>query len=238
MKNTRTFLLVLFSVLAISVAQTAMAQMAPAAQAGAHADVYHVYFVKAALGKAAALGDFLKTPDPKAPMPGHFLLLRHQEGDSWDYVVIEHLGVKATVESGGSPQPEYAPGLSDWHNDTFVSGPSWPEFTKAMGMGDDAAKSAGGVYIVSVFRAAAGHRAQLEKSLAAGQGGAVGSVMLTHLEGAPWQYLRIERYASWQELAASESKGIPDTAKPGSPWMQLREDAAMHNDTIADRIFP
>ena len=38
--------------------------------------------------------------------------------------------------------------LSAWHNDTFVSGPSWSEFTKEMGIGDSAAS--GMVYILGV----------------------------------------------------------------------------------------
>jgi hypothetical protein len=41
-------------------------------------DVYHVHCTKAALGKAAALGDFLKAGDSSAPMPGHFIVLRDQ----------------------------------------------------------------------------------------------------------------------------------------------------------------
>ena len=37
-------------------------------------------------------------------MPGHFVLLRHQEGDDWDYCVIEHVGTSATVKiDAGSP---------------------------------------------------------------------------------------------------------------------------------------
>src|SRR5256885_1168292 len=65
-----------------------------AKSAPARTDVYHVYFVKAATGRSAQLLEFLKTPDPKAPMPGHLLVLRHQGGDAWDYVAIEHLGSK------------------------------------------------------------------------------------------------------------------------------------------------
>ena len=30
-------------------------------------------------------------------MPDHFVVLRHQEGDDWDFVVIQHLGSKAEV---------------------------------------------------------------------------------------------------------------------------------------------
>ena len=61
------------------------------AGAGKRTDVYHVHFTKAALGKAVQLGDWLKTPNPNDPMPGHFIVLRHQDGDAWDYVVITHL---------------------------------------------------------------------------------------------------------------------------------------------------
>ena len=83
------------------------------AGAGKRTDVYHVHLTKAALGKAVQLGDWLKTPDPKAPMPGHFVVLRHQDGDAWDYVVITHLGPKATVEAAGTPVPPDKHDLSE-----------------------------------------------------------------------------------------------------------------------------
>ncbi|PYJ23823.1 MAG: hypothetical protein DME92_00195, partial [Verrucomicrobia bacterium] len=57
------------------------------AGAGKRTVVYHVHFTKAALGKAVQLGDWLKTPDRSNPMPDHFIVLRHQDGDAWDYVV-------------------------------------------------------------------------------------------------------------------------------------------------------
>ena len=56
--------------------------------------------------------------------------------------------------------------LNAWHGDTFVNGPAWPEFSKAMGIEEEAAaKTAGSVYVVSVYRAAPGHRDQLQKAL-------------------------------------------------------------------------
>jgi hypothetical protein len=58
-------------------------KQAATAGAGKRTDVYHVHFAKAALGKAAQLGDWLKTPDPSNPMPDHFIVLRHQDGDAW-----------------------------------------------------------------------------------------------------------------------------------------------------------
>ena len=63
----------------------------------ASTDVYHLHFAKAAPGQAAALAKSLMTPDKTSTMPEHFIVLRHQEGDDWDYVVIQHLGSKAEV---------------------------------------------------------------------------------------------------------------------------------------------
>ena len=57
-------------------------KQAATAGAGKRTDVYHVHFAKAALGKALQLGDWLKTPDPNNPMPDHFIVLRHQDGDA------------------------------------------------------------------------------------------------------------------------------------------------------------
>ena len=149
MKSLTTILAVtLFSLLPLAVVQAqgtpkpaAGEKNAAPAGAGKRTDVYHVHFTKAALGKAVQLGDWLKTPDPKAPMPDHFIVLRHQDGDAWDYVVITHLGPKATVEAAGTAVPPDKRDLSAWHNDTFVNGPSWEEFTKAMGIDGDSAST-------------------------------------------------------------------------------------------------
>src|SRR5438874_13259096 len=141
---------------------------AAASSAPARNNVYHVYFGKAAAGKAVQLAEMLKTPNPKDPMPGHFILLRHQEGDAWDYCLITHLGTKATVEATPFQVPPAMRDVGDWHNDTFVNGPSWEEFTKAMAISDDAkSKSGGSVYVVSVFRPTPGHLEDLEKLLSA-----------------------------------------------------------------------
>jgi hypothetical protein len=210
------------------------------AQASARTDVYHVHFAKAALGKGAEEGDYLKKQGPNPAMPGHYIVLRHQDGADWDYAVVEHLGTKATVEAGGSPPPAAARDLNAWHGDTFVNGPAWPVFAKAMGL-DDPAKTAGSVYVVSVFRAAPGHREGLETALgnspAAGDSLA-GSVLMQHLEGGPWHFLRIERYNSWQDFATSEKNSVANTLKPDGGWLQLRDHSTYHNDTITDRIAP
>ena len=219
--------------LAISFAPVvATAQSAPA-----RTDVYHVHVAAAVPGKAAQLGEFLKT----SSAPGHSLVLRHQEGSEWDYVVIEHIGAKATVEAGGNPAPAAARDLTAWHSDTFVSGPTWADFSKAMGLGDGASKTAASVYVVSTYRAVPGHRDQLEKMLgarpAAGDVPSDG-VLLQHLEGAAWNFLTIARYGSWQDFAASEVASLAQTAKGTGGWFELREHVTNHTDTLAGRLAP
>ena len=222
-------------VIAAAVSVSAEQQAAPAAQgAAAGSDVYHVTFLKATPGQAEALSKDLLTPDPKAPMPGHSVVLRHQEGDDWDFCVIQHVGTKATVEPGSAP-PVAGPSLVGWHNDTFVSGPSWTDFTRAVDAG--ASGNAGSpVYIVSVHRAAPGHRDQLEKALQQAGGSSKvqsGEVLLRHVEGGDWQYLSLTRYNSWQDLATDRSQA--PTAGAGG-WADIRQHSAFHRDTVADRL--
>jgi hypothetical protein len=176
-------------------------------------------------------------------MPGHSLVLRHQEGDSWDYAVIQHMGTTATVDAARPAPSPSVRDLSDWHNDTFVNGPSWAEFTKAMGIDEaaDKSKTAGSVYVISVYRPAAGHREQLEKMLGeppASGDTSSGNVLMQHLEGGPWTFLTIARYNSWQEYGTNESNSVAQTSKGQGGWFQLREHASFHNDTLTDRIFP
>ena len=93
MKAAFASLLASFAVVVTTIA----APQAPPAAAPAATDVYHVMFTKAAPGQAAELAKVLMTPDKTNAMPDHFVVLRHQEGDDWDYVVIQHMGAKAEV---------------------------------------------------------------------------------------------------------------------------------------------
>lgn len=251
MKSTTTILgIALCSLLSIpfihaqgTAKPAAGARGAAPAGAGKRTDVYHVHITKAALGKAVQLGDWLKTPDSSNPMPDHFIVLRHQDGDAWDYVVVTHLGPTASVKAAGTAVPPDKRDLSEWHTDTFVNGPSWDEFTKAMGIdADSKSKSTGSVYSVSYYRPAPGHREQLEKMLSQAVGGrddtTVGNVLMQHLEGAPWTFFTIVRYNSWDDYAAGEKSAIAQTTSKDSPWYQLREHTAFHTDTLADRIAP
>jgi hypothetical protein len=202
-------------------------------------DVYHVHFAKAAPGQAVALGKSLMAPDQASPMPEHFVVLRHQEGDDWDYVVIQHLGAKAAVTATAPPASDAVRALAAWHSDTFVSGPSWGEFSKEMSTGGSA-NVAGLVYIVSVHRAVPGHREQLLKSLSApGPSSKIqtGSVLLQHLEGSEWTFATITRYNSWQDVA-TERAAAASAGDAAGGWADVRQHSAFHRDTLADRIDP
>jgi hypothetical protein len=231
LKSICTLLLTLLLFVSIGTAQSVPART----------DVYHVHFAKAALGKSVELADYLKTADPNVPMSAHRIVLRHQDGEDWDYAVIQHMGTKTTVEAAGTAVPPAMRDLSSWHNDTFVNGPSWAEFSKTMGIDEgSASKTAGSVYVVSVYRAAPGHREQLEKSLSQtppGDGAPV-SVLMQHLEGGPWTYLSVARYKSWQDFATNQTNSVADTFKAGGGWLGLREHSTYHNDTLTDRIAP
>jgi hypothetical protein len=219
------------------------AKASPAPSSPARTDVYHVYFGKAAPGKAVQLAELLKTPNPKDPMPGHFIVLRHQEGDAWDYCVITHLGAKVTVDATPFQVGSSMRDVADWHNDTFVNGPSWDEFTKAMAISDDAkSKSAGSVYVVSVFRPTAGHRDELEKLLAAPPNRpsdtSAGTVLMQHLEGGPWTFLTVVRYNSWQDFATNDMNNVTQSNKNEGGWFDFRQYSAYHADTVTNRIAP
>ncbi len=209
-------------------------------------DLYHVHFVKAAPGKAPELLNSLKNPAADTAMPTHALILRHLEGDDWDFAVIQHLGNKVTLDTSGAPFGA-ARELRAWHNDTYAQGPAWSEFAKAMGIGQSeagAAPAGSDIYIATTYRGAAGHRAQLEetiKRIAAGSLRPGDSVLLQHREGSPWDYLYVTHYNGWKDLAAQQEDpeagararraGLTQDA-----GLELRQHMASHNDTIAERV--
>ena len=229
--------LVIFGGVVAAMADSPQNTPAPAAAT----DVYHVHFTKAAPGQATALAKSLMVPDKTSPMPEHFVVLRHQEGDDWDYVVIQHLGSKAEVTATAPPPSVDAQRvLSAWHSDTFVSGPSWGDFSKEMSLGASA-NAAGLVYVVGVQRAVPGHREQLLKSLSApGPSSKIqtGNVLLQHLEGGEWTFATITRYSSWQDFASERAAATSAVDAAAGGWADIRQHSAFHRDTLADRIYP
>jgi hypothetical protein len=246
MKLIASTLLVTLGMISAALAQTASpaaAASSPAAAASpaARTDIYHVHFAKSATGKAAEHGDDLKKQDPKAPMPGHFVVFRHMDGDAWDYCTVEHLGTKATVEANRPAPPAGQMALGDWHTDTFASGPSWTEFAKQMGL-DDASKSTASAYAVSMYRPVTGQREALDKFLNEPPDRTVdtssGNVVLQHLEGAAWTFVAIARYNSWADYAKNETNSVAQMNKKQGGWFKLRSLVSFHTDTLCDRIAP
>jgi hypothetical protein len=112
-----------------------------------------------------------------------------------------------------------------------------------MGLDDEGkSKSAGSVYVVSVYRPVPGHEDALEKFLSeppsASNDLAVGSVLMQHLEGGAWRYFTILRYKSWQDFATSEIHSVAQSAKGQGGWFTLREHSSFHTDTLTSRIGP
>ena len=232
--------LVMLAVPTVHAQSPASGAQPPVPAAWSH--IYHVHFVQAAPGKYAELEKLMTAPAPGAASPSHGLLLRHREGSPWDFVAIEHIGAKATVESG---QPGPARELRAWHEDTFVAGPPWDVFAKAMGIdGAQGAGAADAVYVVSMYRGAAGHRAQLDETLQKVQASAAKpdhGVILQHVEGGAWDSLAISRYDSWRDFAADMGDATAEQRErraglTQSGGLTLREHAASHNDTIAVRV--
>ena len=213
----------------------AVSAMAQSSQAADASDIYHVHFAKAALGQTKALENDLKQQDAKAPMPGHYLVLRHQDGDDWDYLVIEHLGKKYTIDPAQYTAPSGpAAATGAWHTDTFTAGPSWEVFAKEMSLAADSGKASGQVYVVATWRAAPGHREQLGKLLTARNANSKvqsGNVMIAHIEGGPWQFLTLQRFNSWQDYAADEA-----ATQDAQGWYDIRDHGVWHHDTITTRV--
>ena len=231
-----------------SLASVAVAQStSPASSAStnsssaARTDIYHVHMAKAALGKAAEYGESFKKQAPDAPMPGHYIVLRHMNGDSWDYCVIEHFGTKYTIDAARpAPSPAGA-ALSDWHTDTLCNGPSWAQFAKEMGL-DDSSKTKASAYVVSVYRPAPGMRPDLDKFVNEAPDRATdstsGNVVLQHMEGAAWTFLKISRNNNWNDFAKDQIASIDQMNKPDTGWFKLRDLVSFHTDTLCDRMFP
>jgi hypothetical protein len=206
-------------------------------------EVYSVTFIHAAAGKISALEDWAKTSGTSGPMPGHGLVLRHEAGSPWDYVGIQHIGTKATVEATGNPRGAALRPLMDWHDDTFVNGPTWADFAKAMDLDASSGKpkTNESVYVVSVYRPVVGQDDALDKFLneppPAGDLTA-GTVVLQHLEGGAWRFCSIARYKNYQDYATSEAKAVAQIAKGTGGWFRLRALCSFHNDTVAVTLAP
>lgn len=202
-------------------------------------DVYHITAVRAAPGR---YGDLLKVAGTPLPSSsgGFSVVLRHAQGEDWDLLLIRHLGEKAVVERG-APDPTLAERrtITAWHSDSYVLGPPLAEFRKQLGL--DAIKTGAGaappdVFIISTFNAVPGHQPQLRAALEQPAPGdtSTGSVILTHLEGAPWHLLAISRYASWQDFAKamSAASGAP-AQQTGQKPSGLRQHMSSHSDSLA-----
>ena len=129
-----------------------------------------------------------------------------------------------------------------WHTDTYATGPSLEEVKKALAVPKEAK---GGLFLVEDYRALDGHLNKLDDLLRRDMASARarGSLRFDHLQGAPWDFLVIFGYSSWQEYVAAENDpGADDAARKqgfkdnADVAFALREHIAAHHDTFVSRI--
>ena len=211
-------------------------QAAATQSTGANGHIYRVSVFRAAPGRTGDLEKLLTTqaPSPTRADSDFGVVFRHRQGNEWDFMTVEHMGEQTSIDLRSGPPAQADSPLSQaaaWHMDTFAAGPPLDEFRKALSLQGGTAKP--GVYIVGDYMAAAGHRGQLQqvlKDIAADTPGR--TVTLTHVEGAPWNFLSIVRYDSWQQFAQEED--ATSAPKAGTPdrGLALREHMAVHHDTL------
>ncbi len=198
-------------------------------------ELYHIHISKAAPGKLPQLIEAYKSaPAPAADEPQVTpIILRHRDGDEWDLLTITPLGKQVTLSASAPPQAvqdyyQRLGPLSDWHNDTFVVGPSWAVVQKALVVAKGEP-----VYIVTDYRALPGHRPQLRQVLDRGAQDTPGrNVLFAHVEGAAWNFLDITRYDSWADMGAPPPQP-PAGTQPQDQGLAMRDHVAVHHDTIA-----
>ena len=209
------------------------------AQNTAATDVYHVHFTKAAPGQAAALAKSLMVPDKTSPMPEHFVVLRHQEGDDWDFVVIQHLGAKTEVTATAPPPSDSPAGTVRVaqryvRERTFVGRVLEGDVDWRIGQ-----RGRSGVCRGRAARRPRSSRAAPEIAERPGPSSKIqtGNVLLQHLEGGEWTFATLTRYNSWQDFATERAAAAAAGDSAGG-WADIRQHSAFHRDTIADRIYP
>jgi hypothetical protein len=217
-------------------AQTAGSQGSQqGAQAAPH--IYRISVFRAAPGKFRELEKLLTSaPSPGADDGDLAVVFRHRQGNEWDFLTVEHMGPQATISAGNTPPQPDSPfsQVVAWHGDTYAAGPSSDEFRKALNLSGSSAPT--GVYVVGDYMAATGHRGALRQVLdkiAAETPGR--SVLFSHVEGAPWNFLTIQRYDSWQQVAEEEDKAMAQSKGDASAdrGVQMRDHLAVHHDTFA-----
>ena len=165
--------------------------------------------------------------------------LRTQHGDTftsgpaWAELRAALLGGAATAAASVAASASGATGA------TGTSGSATGGSTAGGAAASSSAVPAGTIYTVTTYRSLPGHRDQLAATLQR-----VAALfpdrrtILQHVEGAPWEFVLIQRYDSWNALGEEEaapperlrSQGFANSEAIG---LELRQHAAEHRDTIA-----
>ncbi len=160
-------------------------------------------------------------------------VLKHAQGDDWDFVRVEGKGCGPAAHSVPAA-------LEDARRTVALTGPDCDALRRVLAEGE------GLIYIVADYRARAGQRKQmlaaLERVVSTGRAGH--DVIFSADPGSAFDYLLITRYDSWSQLAEEETHSAQSThhvqqhgfAGPDDLGEELRRYAAGHHDTICRRV--
>lgn len=195
--------------------------------------LYRMTLLRAAPGRVLDLVQDVKARVAALPADaGRPLLLRHQQGDHWDFLILIPVGAGAV-----DTRPFAAPALVAWQQDEWVRGPdvwSLPGFAEA------------NLAHVEMFVALAGKRDELvrERQMENQHARALGrptTAIFVREYGAEWDAFTIGPYKSWKHyaerddtkpeasLAAAKQAGFESDAHIGAYMRSLID---THHDTL------
>lgn len=231
---------------ATGIATVAMA-LGLAAAAGAQpplaGDVlYRVTWLRAGPGRLLDLVAHMKQAAARGSGPSRSLVIRHSQGDQWDFMVLAPAGsYGAHFASPDAVLPLAPAELVAWQEDEFVRG---PDIWKIDGF--ESAR----LFHVEMFNALAGRTAELvrEREMENAYLGAVGrpvNAIFRRELGASWDVFTIGAYRDWRHYgerdliaperaaAAAKAAGFASDEAIG-PYM--RSLINTHHDTLALRV--
>jgi len=204
--------------------------------------LYRVTWLRAGPGRLQDLVTHMKTVASKGAGPPRPLVIRHSQGDQWDFMVLVPVGSYATHFASPEAASPLAPGeLVAWQEDEFVRGPDISQI--------DSFRSAR-LFHVEMFDALAGKSAELireremENAYLDAVGRPINAIFRREL-GASWDVFTVGAYRDWRHYgerdliaperaaAAAKAAGFATDEAIG-PYM--RSLINTHHDTLATRV--
>lgn len=218
-----------------------------AAEAGAQTPLtgdvlYRVTWLRAGPGRLQDLVAHMKAVASKRSGPSRPLVIRHSQGDQWDFMVLAPVDSYAAHFASADAASSRAPAeLVAWQEDEFVRG---PDVWKIEGF--ESAR----LFHVEMFNALAGKSPELireremENAYLAAVGRPVNAIFRREL-GASWDVFTVGAYRDWRHYAERDLIA-PERAAAAAKAAGFASDEAVgpymrslintHHDTLATRV--